>query len=66
MGRHRRSVEQIVGKPRDELINREIFETLLETKVLIERLRGQYNRFRPNSSLGYRWQVPEGVLVYAP
>jgi len=30
-------IESFNGKLRDELINREIFDTLLEAKVLIER-----------------------------
>ena len=37
MGRHWQSVEEIIGKLRDELLNREIFEILLEAKVLMER-----------------------------
>jgi|GEM_PF-6676640 len=35
MGRKRFKGEEISGKIRDELLNREIFETLQETKVLI-------------------------------
>lgn len=31
----------------------EIFDTLLETKVLIEQWRWEYNTFRPHISLGY-------------
>lgn len=36
-------VESFNGKLRDELLNREIFDTLLEAKVLIERWRVEYN-----------------------
>lgn len=32
-------IESFNGKPRDELLNGEIFDTLLEAKVLIERWR---------------------------
>ena len=42
------------GKLRDELLNTEIFHTLKEAKVLIERWRQHYNTIRPHSSLGYR------------
>ena len=42
------------GKLRDELLNGEIFETLLEAKVLIEGWRQEYNQVRPHSALGYR------------
>ena len=52
-------VESFNGKLRDELLDREIFETLLEAQVLIERWRKEYNTFRPHSSLGYRPPAPE-------
>ena len=42
------------GKLPDELLHPEIFDTLLEVKVLIERWRRHYNTARPHSSLGYR------------
>jgi transposase InsO family protein len=52
-------VESFNGKLRDELLNGEIFDTLLEAKVLIERWRQEYNTIRPHSSLGYRPPSPE-------
>jgi transposase InsO family protein len=52
-------VESFNGKLRDELLNREIFYTLHEAQVLIERWRQHYNTRRPHSSLGYRPPVPE-------
>ncbi len=52
-------IESFNGKLRDELLNREIFDTLLEAKVLIERWRLEYNTQRPHSSLGYRPPAPE-------
>ena len=54
-------VESFNGKLRDELLNRELFYTLWEAKVLIERWRMQYNRLRPHSALGYRPPAPEAV-----
>jgi transposase InsO family protein len=39
-------------------LNGEIFDTLTEAKVLIERWRQEYNRFRPHSSLGYKPPSP--------
>jgi transposase InsO family protein len=42
------------GKLRDELLDREIFFTLHEARVLIERWRRHYNTERPHSSPGYR------------
>jgi len=46
-------VESFIGKLRDELLNGEIFDTLLEAQVVIENWRRGYNRVRPHSSLGY-------------
>ena len=54
-------VESFNGKLRDELLDRELFETLLEAQVLIERWRIEYNTVRPHSSLGYRPPAPETV-----
>lgn len=52
-------IESFNGKLRDELLNREIFTTLTEAKVLIEQWRKEYNQVRPHSSLGYRPPAPE-------
>ena len=53
--------ESFNGKLRDELLNGEIFTTLLEAKLLIENRRKEYNQFRPHSSLGYRPPAPEAI-----
>ncbi len=55
-------VESFNGKLRDELLNREIFTTLWEAKVLIESWRIEYNEIRPHSSLGYRPPAPRVVV----
>ncbi len=54
--------ESFNGKLRDELLAREVFDTLLEAKVLVERWRRHYNTVRPHSSLGYRPPAPEAIL----
>jgi putative transposase len=54
--------ESFNSKLRDELLNGEIFTTLREAQVLIERWRRHYNAVRPHSSLGYRPQAPETIL----
>jgi transposase InsO family protein len=54
-------VESFNGKLRDELLNREIFYTLHEARVLIEQWRHHYNTRRPHSSLAYRPPVPEAI-----
>ena len=56
-------VESFNGKLRDELLNGEIFYTLLEAKVMIERWREHYNRIRPHSALGYQPPAPEAILL---
>ena len=53
------SVESFNGKLRDEFLDREVFDTLLEAKVLISRWRRTYNTVRPHSSPGYRPPAPE-------
>ena len=54
-------VESFIGKFRDELLIGEIFDTLLEARVVIEFWRREYNQFRPHSSLGYRPPAPEAI-----
>ena len=55
-------IESFNSKLRDELLNGEIFTTLIEARVLIEQWRREYNHFRPHSSLGYRPPAPEAKL----
>lgn len=55
--------ESFNGKLRDELLNGEIFYTLQEAKIMLERWRVHYNTKRPHTSLGYRPPVPEAVEV---
>ena len=47
-------MESFNGKLVDELLEREVFYTLHEAKVLIEHWRILYNTIRPHSALGYR------------
>jgi putative transposase len=54
--------ESFNGKLRDELLNGEIFYTLREAQVMIERWRQHYNTIRPHSALGYRPPAPEAIL----
>lgn len=54
--------ESLNSKLRDELLAGEMFSTLHEAKVLIERWRRHYNAVRPHSSLGYRPPAPETIL----
>ena len=51
--------ESFNGKLRDECLNGEIFYSLKEAQIIIERWRQHYNTVRPHSSLGYRPPAPE-------
>ena len=59
------SVESFNGKLRDELLDREIFYTLTEATILIERWRREYNTVRPHSALGYRPPAPDANRLAA-
>jgi len=62
MAKKRYRPEEIIGKLRDELLNREIFYTLKEAAILIEQWRRHYNRVKPHSALGYRPPAPETIV----
>lgn len=67
-------IESFHDKFRDECLNREVFGSLLEAKVVTEQWRIEYNQQRPHSSLGYqtpeevaaRWQTPLRATPSAP
>ena len=58
-------IESFNGKLRDELLNREVFDTLKEAKVLLEQWRKEYNQIRPHSALKYQPPAPEARLTVA-
>jgi putative transposase len=47
-------IESFHDKLRDECLNREVFGSLWEARVVIEQWRLYYNAERPHSSLGYQ------------
>jgi transposase InsO family protein len=51
--------ESFNGRLRDEFLNGEMFYTLREAQILVERWRRHYNEVRPHSSLGYRPPAPQ-------
>jgi transposase InsO family protein len=55
--------ESFNGKLRDEWLNGEIFYSLREAQVVIEKWRVVYNTLRPHSALGYR---PPAPAAFAP
>src|ERR1700722_6771897 len=54
--------ESFNGKLRDECLNGEIFYSLKEAQIVIEKWRVEYNTKRPHSALGRlpRWPVAPG------
>jgi transposase InsO family protein len=58
-------VESFNARLRDELLDGEVFRTVAEARVLIERWRQHYNAQRPRSALGYRPPAPE-VVGFGP
>ena len=46
-------IESFNGKFRDEILNREIFYSVKEAKVIVESWRLEYNNHRPHSGLDY-------------
>lgn len=56
-------VESFNRKLRDELLNREIFVTVINIRVILGRWRLRYNWIRPSFSLEYRSQASEAILT---
>ena len=54
--------ESFNARFRDELLNGEVFTTLREAQILIERWRRHYNTARPHSALGYRPPAPKSII----
>ena len=46
-------IESFHDKLRDECLNRELFGSLLEARIILEGWSNEYNHQRPHSSLGY-------------
>ena len=45
--------ESFIGRFRDEVLDRELFTSLLEAQVVTEDWRLEYNEGRPHGALGY-------------
>jgi transposase InsO family protein len=46
----------------DELLNGEVFYTLREAQILIQRGHHHHNTVRPHSALGYRPPAPDSMM----
>ena len=58
--------ESFNGKLRDECLNGEIFYSLREAQIVIEKWRVIYNTLRPHSALGYRPPTPAACSPLVP
>jgi putative transposase len=58
-------IKSFSGKMRDVPFNCEMYTTLVEVKVLIERWRREYNQVHPHSALGYLLPAPGDILTGA-
>jgi putative transposase len=59
-------IESFHDKLRDECLNREVFGSLAEARVVIEQWRHEYNECRPHSSLGYRTPTEVVARCHTP
>lgn len=55
--------ESFNARFRDQLLSGEIFCTLREAQILIERWRHHYNTVSPHSALGYCPPAPESIIT---
>jgi len=55
--------ESFYGKLRDELLDGEVFDMILEARVVTEAWRKLCNTIRPHSSFGYRGPAPEACTL---
>jgi transposase InsO family protein len=56
-------IESFNGKLRDELLDREIFTTLTEARLLLAQWKREYNQVRPHSAKGYKPPAPEAKML---
>ena len=53
------------GTMANELLNREVFDSMFEAEVLIKQWVEEYNTLRPHSALGYKPPAPAAWLCIA-
>lgn len=58
--------ESFNGRLRDECLKTELFDHLMEAKIIIEAWRRHYNTIRPHTALGYRPPAPETLQAADP
>jgi len=58
----KRLLREFQREATNECLNGEVFYSLKEAQIIIERWRVEYNTLRPHSSLGYRPPAPAAVV----
>lgn len=58
--------ESFNGRLQDECLKPELFNHLIEAKIIIENWRCHYNTVRPHTSLGYRPPAPKTIRPADP
>jgi putative transposase len=54
-------IESFNGTLRYEVLDAEVFDTIIEARIIIEQWRRHYNQVRPHSSLGYKPPAPMAI-----
>jgi len=58
--------ESFLARLRDEVLDRELFTSELEARVVLEDFRGHYNHDRPHGALGYRTPAEYAASCASP
>jgi transposase InsO family protein len=64
-------IESFNSRLRDELLTREVFDSMWEIRFMLEEHRNNYNHYRPHSALSYltsvefatKWRTENSVLA---
>ena len=64
-------IESFNSRLRDELLTREVFDSMWEIRFMLEEHRNNYNHYRPHSALAYqtpieyatKWRTENSVLA---
>ena len=70
-GQQNGRIESFNSRLRDELLTREVFDSMWEIRFMLEEHRNNYNHYRPHSALSYltpvefatQWRTENSVLA---
>ena len=58
-------IESFNSRLRDELLTREVFDSMWEIRFMLEEHRNNYNHYRPHSALSYLTSVELATIWWA-